>query len=247
MREVQFCESLTKLPTAANAHTRATWTAEDDALHIWHRQLHAFAQGATGTLQHDLRSSRTQAISFGKRSSSDKAFPRRRAWPKRLPNQPRSAEFGAQPDRHVQTSEHSQKVSGTNQHAPLRRRRTSLPRGVSGCHTSRHSIHFRNPCSADGQSDPAPDRSACRWCHKTLLGSENSPPGAAQSARASKVNCPKLVRGPFDHCHARLLPPCDSQKSTHTWRLHSLATRRWCDRCFADRHNFDGQERDLNW
>ena len=61
MREVQFCESLTKLPTAASAHTRATWTAEETtyALHLWHRQLrlhHALAQETKEPRKHDQKS-----------------------------------------------------------------------------------------------------------------------------------------------------------------------------------------------
>ena len=44
MREVQLCESSTKLPTAASAHTSGDCRGE---LRIWHRQR------AAGTLQHD--------------------------------------------------------------------------------------------------------------------------------------------------------------------------------------------------
>ena len=61
MREVQFCESLTKLPTAASAHMRATWTAEETAyaLHLWHRQLrlhYALAQETKEPRTHDQKS-----------------------------------------------------------------------------------------------------------------------------------------------------------------------------------------------
>ena len=41
MREVQYCTSFTKLPGAATAHRRTTWTPQESAyaLHSWHRQL----------------------------------------------------------------------------------------------------------------------------------------------------------------------------------------------------------------
>lgn len=153
----------------------------------------------------------------------------------------------------------------SNQHAPQRRRRTSLPRGArswlttsvfrldarpSGCITHL----FQKPvCSADGQSDPALGRTSIRngslvvivdWPftrrHVRMVDVLPLVPQDTagireftawrSTARASKVKCPELGLRPFDYGHARLLPPCDSQKSTHIWRLHPLATRRWCDR-----------------
>ena len=168
------------------------------------------------------------------------------------------------PGRHVQTSEHSQKVSWNNQHAPLRRRRTSLPRGLQLGRTPQRlhhvdSMYFRNPfVQPTGRATPllvaAPSSSfiglspggtlgwcmCCRWCHKTLLESERE-----FTARRSAVctcqqsDLPKLVLRPFDFCHARLLTPCDSQTSTH------LAPAFSCNAAMvrsltADRHNFDG-------